>query len=94
MYWLTGIGPAAPIRLDDAGFQPGHTGWGCVTGFAVAIAQTPASTIGSDSTMPMVSQPKAEEIAELLIGLAEEFDDDARETVAANEGAADEARRL
>ena len=36
----------------------------------------------------------AEEVAELLVGLAEEFDEDARQAVAADEGAADEARRL
>ena len=52
----------------------------------------PASTIGTDSTMPMVSQPPSE-IADLLVRLAEEFDEDARQPVAGDEGAADEARR-
>ena len=61
-------------------------------GLAVAIAQMPTSTIGADSTMPMVSQPPSE-IADLLVRLAEEFDEDARQPVAGDEGAADEAGR-
>ena len=39
--------------LDAAG-EARHR---AVAGFAVTIAQMPASTIGSDSTMPIVSQP-------------------------------------
>ena len=43
-------------QADNALLQPARAARGCGAGFAVAMAQMPASTIGVDRIMPMVSQ--------------------------------------
>ncbi len=52
----------------------------------------PASISGMQSSIPMVSA--APEKAELRVGLAEQFADDARDAIAEREGAGDDARPL